>query len=148
MKGLMKEVKETMRAAIFDVFEKMFYVFLESVGDECSDYDMGAAIKFSGAQKGELKILASEGLAKNMVQNLLGLEEKEITERDIEDCIKEAANMICGNYLGRLDQTKVFDLTIPSFSRRPSEAAQDSNVCRLCFDSNGERFGAVITLPD
>ena len=148
MKGLMKEVKETMRAAIFDVFEKMFYVFLESVGDECSDYDMGAAIKFSGAQKGELKILASEGLAKNMVQNLLGLEEKEITERDIEDCIKEAANMICGNYLGRLDQTKVFDLTIPSFLRRPGEAVEGSNVCTLCFDSDGEMFGAVLTLSN
>ena len=142
----MKEVKETMRAAIFDVFEKMFYVFLEPVGDECSDYDIGAVIQYSGAQKGELKILASEGLAKSMVQNLLGLKEEEITDKDIEDCIKEAANMICGNYLGRLDQTKVFDLTIPSFLRRPGEAGAGSNVCRLCFDSDGERFGAVLTL--
>ena len=65
----MKEVKERMMAAIFEVFEKMFYVFLEPVGDDCSEYDMGAAIQFSGAQKGELKILASEGLAKSMVQH-------------------------------------------------------------------------------
>ena len=148
MKELMKEVKETMMAAIFDVFEKMFYVFLEPIGDECSDYDMGAAIQFSGAQNGELKILASEGLAKSMVQNLLGLKVEEITGKHIEDCIKEAANMICGNYLGRLDQTKVFDLTIPSFLRRPSETIEGSNVCRLCFDSDGERFGAVLTLSN
>ncbi len=148
MKELMQEVKETMMAAIFDVLEKMFYVFLEPVEDECSDYDVGAAIQFSGAQKGELKILASEGLAKSMVQNLLGLEGEEITDEDIEDCIKEAANMICGNYLGRHDQTKVFDLSIPSFSRRPSEVAQGRNACRLCFDSDGERFGAVLTLLD
>jgi CheY-specific phosphatase CheX len=144
----MKEVKERMMAAIFEVFEKMFYVFLEPVGDDCSEYDMGAAIQFSGAQKGELKILATEGLAKSMVQNLLGLKGEEITDKHIEDCIKEATNMICGNYLGRLDQTKVFDLTIPSFLRRPGEAIEGSNVCRLCFDSDGERFGAVFTLLD
>jgi CheY-specific phosphatase CheX len=146
MKEIMREVKETLRAAIFDVLEKMFYVFLEPVGDECSGYDMGAAIQFSGAQKGELKILASEGLARSMVQNLLGLKVEEITDKHIEDCIKEAANMICGNFLGRLDKTKVFDLTIPSFLRRPGEAVEGSNVCMLCFDSDGERFGAVLTL--
>jgi len=144
----MKEVKEKLMAAIFDVFEKMFYVFLEPVGDEYSDYDMGAAIQFIGAQKGELKILASEGLARSMVQNLLGLKVEEITNKDIEDCLKEAANMICGNFLGRLDQTKVFDLTIPSFLRRPGDTVQGSNVCTLCFDSDGERFGAVLTLSD
>ena len=148
MKEIMREVKETLRAAIFDVLEKMFYVFLEPVGDECSGYDMGAAIQFSGAQKGELKILASEGLARSMVQNLLGLKVEEITDKHIEDCIKEAANMICGNFLGRLDQTKVFDLTIPSFLRRPGEAVEGSNVCTLCFDSDGEMFGAVLTLSN
>ena len=36
----MKEMKETMRAAIFDVLEKMFYVFLEPVSDQYSDYAM------------------------------------------------------------------------------------------------------------
>ena len=144
----MKEMIETMRVAIFDVLEKMFYIFLEPVNDANSDYAMEASIKFGGALKGELKILASEGLAKSMVQNLLGLKKEEITDKDVEDCIKEAANMICGNYLGRLDQTKVFDLTIPSFLRRPGEAVEGSNVCRFCFDSDGEKFGAVLSLSD
>lgn len=148
MRELMKEMKEIMMAAIFDAFERMFYVFLEPVGDGCSVYDVGAAIKFSGVIKGELKIFASEGLAKNMVQNLLGVEEKEIKEQDIEDCFKEAANIICGNFLGRFDQTKVFDLTMPLFSRLPNETMNERDVCRLYFDSDGERFCAVLTLSD
>jgi len=142
----MKEMKETMRAAIFDVLERMFYVFLEPVDDEFSGYDTGAAIQFSGALKGELKILASEGLAESMVQNLLGIEQKKINEQDVEDCLKEAANIVCGNFLGRLDQSKVFNLSVPSFLRRPGETAKESNACRLCFDSDGERFGVVLTL--
>ena len=142
----MKEMKETMRAAIFDVLEKMFYVFLEPVSDQYSDYAMEASIQFSGAAKGEVRISVSEEMAKIMVRNLLGLDEKEITEQNIEDCIKEAANMICGNFLGRLDSTKVFDLSIPSFSRRVRTDTQGDNVCRLYFDSDGERFGATLTM--
>ncbi|MCX5846832.1 MAG: chemotaxis protein CheX [Deltaproteobacteria bacterium] len=142
----MKEMKETLMVAIFDVFERMFYVFLEPVNDEYSDYAMAATIQFGGALKGEVKIFVSERLAKSMVQNLLGIETEDITEKDIEDCIKEAVNMICGNFLGRLDQTKVFDLSIPSFSQRPGKAAQGENVCMLYFDSDSDGFGTTLTL--
>jgi CheY-specific phosphatase CheX len=144
----MKEMNEIMRAAIFDVFERMYYVFLEPLHDEYSDYAMGSSIKFDGASHGELIILVSEGLAKTMVQNLLGIESKEITEQDIEDCVKEAANMICGSLLGKLDQTKVFDLSIPLFMRRPKGFGQGSKACSLCFDSENGRFGATLSLSE
>ena len=93
-----------------------------------------------------MRISVSDELAKIMVKNLLGLEEKEITEQNIEDCVKEAVNMICGNFLGKLDPTKVFDLSIPSFSRRMGAVAQGDNVYRLYFDSDGERFGATFSM--
>jgi len=144
----MKEMKETMRAAIFDVFERMFYVFLEPLHDEYSDYATGSSIKFGGALNGELIILVSEELAKTMVQNLLGVEKADIKEQDIEDCVKEAANMICGNFLGKLDQTKVFDLGIPSFSQRPAGSMQENNACSLYFDSENGRFGATVLLSN
>lgn len=144
----MQKMKETMRAAIFDVFERMFYVFLEPLHDEYSDYAMGSSIKFDGALHGELIILVSEGLAKTMVQNLLGLEKEKVTEQDIEDCVKEAANMICGNFLGRHDKTILFDLSIPLFSRRPQGAMQGSKACSLYFDSESGRFGATLSLSD
>jgi len=142
----MKEMKEIMMAAIFDVVEKMFYVFLEPVGDEYSDYAMEAAIQFGGDLKGEISILLSDGLAENMVRNFLGLAKGQMTRDDIEDCVKEVANMICGNFLGRLDRTKMFDLSTPSFSRPPRKTGTKGESCRLYFDSDGESFGAVLRL--
>ena len=144
----MKEMKEIMTAAIFDVVEQMFYVFLEPVGDEYSDYAMEAAIQFTGDLKGEMSIFVSDGLAKSMVHNLLGLETRQMTKEDIEDCVKEVANMICGNFLGRLDQTRVFDLSVPSFSQPPRKTVAGSDSCRLYFDSDGESFGAILRLTN
>jgi len=144
----MKEMKEIMMAAIFDVVEQMFYVFLEPVGDEYSDYAMEAAIQFKGDLKGEMSILVSKELAESMVHNLLGLEKGQMTKEDIEDCVKEVANMICGNFLGRLDPTRVFDLSMPSFSKPPRKVVAGSDSCRLYFDSDGENFGAILRLTN
>jgi CheY-specific phosphatase CheX len=148
MRKPMKEMKEIMMAAIFDVVEQMFYVFLEPVGDKYPNYAMEAAIQFNGDLKGEMSIFVSDGLAKSMVHNLLGLEKGLMTKEDIEDCVKEVANMICGNFLGRLDQTRVFDLSIPSFSQPPRKVVAGSDFCRLYFDSDGESFGAVLRLTN
>jgi len=144
----MKEMKEIMTAAIFDVVEKMFYVFLEPVGDEYTEYTIEAAIQFKGGLKGEVSILVSDGLARSMVHNLLGLEKNQMTEEDIEDCVKEVTSMICGNFLWRLDQTRVFDLSIPSFSQPPRKAVAGSDSCRLYFESDGESLGAILRLTN
>lgn len=144
----MKEMKDPMRAAIFDVFERMFYVFLEPINDGCSDYAMESSIQFRGASKGNVRILVSEELAKIMVQNLLGLEKEEITEQNVEDCVKEAANMVCGNFLGKYDQTKVFDLSMPMFLRPPGLLDQERNLCTLSFDSESGRLCVILALLD
>ena len=142
----MKKMQETMTAAIFDVFEKMFYIFLEPINDENVDCDMEASIHFSGALKGEVRVLVSEQLARIMVQNLLGLEKEDIAEKDIEDCIKEAVNMISGNFLGKLDQTKAFDLSTPTFSRSPGNTMPEGNICRFNYDSDGEGLGVILVM--
>jgi len=144
----MKEMNEAMRAAIFDVFERMYYVFFEPFHDEYAEYTMGSSIKFDGPLRGELMILVSEELAKVMVQNLLGIEGEDIKEQDIEDCVKEAANMICGDFLSRLDQTKVFDLSIPLFIRLPGGFREGNRACRLSFDSENGMFGATLSLTE
>ena len=144
----MKEMTEPMRAAIFDVLERMFYVFLEPVNDGFLDYAIEASIQFYGPSKGCVRILVSEELANIMVQNLLGLEKEEITEQNIEDCVKEAVNMVCGNFLGRYDQTKIFDLSMPTFLRPPGLLSQEHNVCALSYDSENGRLCVVLSLMD
>ncbi|MBW2599309.1 MAG: chemotaxis protein CheX [Deltaproteobacteria bacterium] len=163
----MKKIEEMMRLSISEVFEKMFFVFLEPLDDECNEYDMEAAIRFEGSINGEVRVLLSRDIAKTMIQNMLGLKEDEITAQRMEDCSKEAVNMICGNFLGKLDSTKVFKLSIPTFAgggfirpvplgsmnQTPASAGMEStgiepgeNACRMDFDSDGGKVGVIIEI--
>jgi len=144
MKENMKKIAEMLRLSIFEVFEKMFFIFLESSDIDNNEYDMEATIKFNGITDGEVKVLLSSGVIKTMVQNMLDLGEDEIDGQSMEDCSKEAVNMICGNFLGRLDSTKVFNLSIPTFNPGCSEMSLGENVCRMDFDSDGEKVGVII----
>lgn len=152
MKENMKKIEETMRLSIFEVFEKMFYIFLEPLNDESDEYDMDAAIRFKGSMSGEIRILLSMDIVKTMIQNMLGLKEDEITTQRMEDCSKEAVNVICGNFLGKLNSSKVFNLLPAVFGEGSDEKSRDSglseNICRMDFDSDGGRVGIVATLSD
>ncbi|MBU8850144.1 MAG: chemotaxis protein CheX [Desulfobacterales bacterium] len=165
-----KKIEETMRVSIFEVFEKMFYIFLEPLDDESNEYDMEAAISFEGFLSGEVRLLLSMDIANTMIQNMLGLEKDEITRQIIEDCSKEAINMICGNFLGKLDSTKVFKLSIPSFieggsrpgplnsmNQNQSSASAGmnftgietgKNAYKMDFDSDEGRIGVIIAAND
>ena len=69
----MKKIQEMLMNSIFEVFEKMFFVFLEPI-DEDIQYDMMTSIQFSGPTRGEIRAYLSKGVASTMVQNMLGLE--------------------------------------------------------------------------
>ena len=141
----MKKIEATVRVSIFEVFEKMFYIFLEPLDDDRNEYDMEAAIQFEGSISGEVRILLSMDIVKTMIQNMLGLKEDEITTQRMEDCSKEAVNMICGNFLGKLDSTKVFNLSMPVFKEQPGDLEFMENACRMDFvDSDGGRVGVII----
>lgn len=143
MRESMKKIEEMMRLSISEVFEKMFFLFLEPLNDESNEYDMEAAIRFEGFPGGEIRLLLSMDMAKAMIQNMLGLEKDEITTQKMEDCSKEAVNMICGNFLGKFDSTKVFKLTIPSFRLETASIDPGKNACRMDFDSDEGSVGVI-----
>lgn len=125
----METMKQMMEISIFEVFEKMFFIFLEHSGDENNHYDHEASINFSGTVRGEVQLFISSRLARAMVVNMLGVEEGEVTEQDIEDCSKEAVNMVCGNFLGKLNNDQQsFDLTIPLYHQPPFGITADSKT--------------------
>lgn len=167
MKENMKKIEETMRLSISEVFEKMFYIFLEPLDDESDEYNMEAAIRFEGSMSGEIRILLSREIAKAMIQNMLNIEEDKITGHSMEDCLKEAVNMICGNFLSKFDSTEVFNLSIPVFSEnnlpllslkkegmgglsdeKSGDSGLSENICRMDFDSDSGSVGIVATLSD
>ncbi|PXF55190.1 MAG: hypothetical protein C4B57_04565 [Deltaproteobacteria bacterium] len=143
MKENMEKIRETMTPSIFEVFEKMFYIFLEPLDIRYDEYDMEATISFDGTISGDVKVLLSRSIVKAMVQNMLGLKEDEITGQDMEDCSKEAVNMICGSFLSRLDSTKVFNLSSPSF-KEPGDLESGEDICRMDFDSDNGKIGVIV----
>ena len=136
-----KKIHDLLMNAIFEVFEKMFFVFLEPADEEIS-YEMISSIEFLGPVKGDIRVYFSYGVAETMVRNMLGIDNSEITDRLIEDCTKEAVNMISGNFLHKYDSSKVFDLSIPEFEKKKSTFASQENkadktVWNLVFESEG-----------
>jgi len=151
MKEDMPTIKNVLTAATFETFERMFYIFLEPI-EQIEDCDVGAAVQFNGHLNGQLKIIFSRKLPAAMVKNLLSCEEHEVTEKQVEDCIKEAANVICGNFLTRLDNRKTFDLSLPVFyggsAQMPAATSAQNSICRLHFDSEFGTLGVLMTLSD
>jgi CheY-specific phosphatase CheX len=144
----MQKIKKTLMTSIFEVFEKMFYVFLEPVDNNVWDHHSMVSIHFSGPMKGGLRACFSQGLADAMVQNMLNIDESEITDRLREDCLKESVNMICGNFLRNIDSSKVFDLSLPvreSGTNETGNAASgpSEQKLRLNFTSSSGMLGII-----
>ena len=141
-----KKIQELLMNSIFDVFEKMFFVFLEPFNEDIQ-YDMMTSIHFSGPMKGDIKAYLSRGVAAVMVQNMLGLEPKEVTDKTMEDCAKEALNMIAGSFLNKLDPANVFDLSIPEFEKKSGKFIKESHATlSLSFDSDDQYMGITMDL--
>jgi len=148
MKENMEKIIEMTSLSISEVFEKMFYIFLEPSDDENDGYDMEAVIGFEGPVRGEIRMLISRNIVKKMVLNMLNLKEDEVTRHNIEDCSKEAVNMIAGNLFGKLDGSKKFHLSIPTFKAECSGLSSGKDTCRMDFDSDSGNVGVAVTLSE
>ena len=142
----MENVKEILAASIFEVFERMFFIFLEP-GGPAPIPDCEAAIRFDGPRRGTMRILFTRPVARLMVRNLLGLDNGAVTEPHVADCVKEAANMGCGNFLVHLDATKTFTMTLPEFSARPGQPPDDRRgVVSFDFDCDAGKMRVELTM--
>jgi len=145
-RGITVNVKETLAESIFEVFERMFFIFLEP-GGRSPVHDYEAAIRFDGPHRGQIRILFTRPVARLMVRNMLGLENGAVTEQHVADCVKEAANMVCGNFLVNLEASKKFAMSLPAFSERPGPPpAASEGVVVLDFDCEAGRMGVILTL--
>lgn len=114
-----KTIQEMLTRAIFEVFEKMYYIFSEPLRGDGGNYQMKSTINFRGSTCGSIQMLLSRGIAETMAQNMLNLQKDEVDLPIMADCVKESLNMICGNFVRKLDPDRVFDLSIPIFETIP-----------------------------
>ena len=145
-----KKIKEILTTAIFEVFEKMFYVFSEPLQSEGENYQMKSTINFRGPVSGEIHIFLNRPIAEMMVMNLLGLDEGEISESIMADCSKESINMICGNFLRKLDPDRVFHLSIPTFEMISGDLhrgqEEKDQELKLTFATDNGNMTVVMTV--
>ncbi len=149
---VMGKMREMITTSTFEVFEKMFFNFLEPVEKRAIAYDMAAEIQFKGPFEGAMKMYLSDGLVSSMVQNMLSLSDEEITDSMREDCAREAINMVCGNMLRNYDSSQVFNLSIPTVHKNnQGDLMQifpepEANLWQAVFDSDGETVGILLQI--
>ena len=145
----MEEIRLKLTEAIFEVFEKMLFVFLEPTDESGTNFEMVASIHYydDADMKGDCRLSVSRELAATMAQNLIGFNEQDITAKCAEDCVKETVNMICGNFLSKFDNSRVFHLSIPELADYLSEEAVDKEgLYRLDFNSDYGKIGVFMKM--
>jgi len=147
----MERIKKTLTVSIFEVFEKMFYVFLEPASENGGKYELTVSIDFSGPVEGLILVHFSRSMAEAMAQNMLNMDRRELNEKLVEDCLKESVNMICGNFLRKLDPEKVFELSIPTLRAYPETTGRpipfpSEDALELSFKSDDKTMGVVIAI--
>ena len=139
-----KHDRSLMKDAISEVLETMFFVFV--------DFDDGLAVRqlgecesqisLSGGEGSvDISLMASQEFARMISANLLGVEENEVTSDDLEDTMKEFANMVGGNFKVRIDSSNQWELGIPHF--RLLAAAEGSSGSGVVFSCFGRPMGEV-----
>jgi len=136
----------------FEVYEKMFFIFLEPVERKDIAYDMSTEITFKGPVEGSMKMYLSDGLVSCMVQNMLSISDEEVSDSMREDCAREATNMVCGNLLRNYDSSQVFNLSIPTCLNNSSgikmldHTESQGEFWQAVFDSEGETLGILLQM--
>ncbi len=128
---------------ISDIVETLAMMGLE-VAHEFRDFvpDFIGHIDFEGTVRGRLFIECTDEFADTLAENLLGLESSELDESHKWDAIGELLNVICGNLVTELfDSKNSFTLSVPQVSVIDSGAnsgegqllMRDSQYCAECF---------------
>ncbi|NPU84702.1 MAG: hypothetical protein HPY65_09465 [Syntrophaceae bacterium] len=141
MKERYGEIEQQLIKAIFDVFEKMYYLYLEPLNGEEVTHEWQASIGFKGILNGRFEALFSEEIATAMVENSLVLDGEEVTDALRDDCLKECVNMICGSFLRLVDSDRIAHLSLPSCSKTktalPPGTGEEAGKILLRFEVDG-----------
>jgi CheY-specific phosphatase CheX len=134
-----EKLRQNLMRAVFEVFEKMYYIFLEPVEKEVARKDFSAVeIGFSGDISGRIIARFPHELSMIMAENALGMDDKEISEQILADCRKECLNMLCGNFLQKHDADKLFQMTLPKVVDGKGGSEPDGRIQIQKLDLNFE----------
>jgi hypothetical protein len=129
---------------ISEVLETMFFVYVDFEGLngpsflQCCE----TAISLSdGRQELDLCFRFGEPFARMITANFLGTAEDLLQAEELQDCMKELANMVGGNYLRTVEGAD-WRLGIPRYCSVSAEDERDCWQLPLCHE--GDRVGTVL----
>ena len=129
--------QDALQSAVIEVCENAYFVFVEPCdapqfsalveqvraekGRGPSGRWLNASVAFHGASTGEVEVVLPERLGTWLVVSLLGLPpDAVLKDNQLLDGVGEFANMVCGAWLSKANQTASFTLDMPKVSRMPA----------------------------
>lgn len=137
--------KKHLNAAAVEVFGTMYYTPVELLPElpeekswQVESKYVKTAIGYLGPLAASLCFYFPRSLAISIAGGFLGIDEEAISDPQLTDTMREAANMIVGNFLGRIDSEGACTLGIPvaevidGFS--PAQVRQDGELVAFISD--------------
>ena len=113
-----------MRSAISDVMETMFFTMLEFDGTHPDDWHafcQSNIIVTDRDQEVRFHFQASEPFAKSLTANLTGAVEETVAPEELEDTMRELANMVAGNIIAQTPEHE-WSLGLPTIGAEAPES--------------------------
>jgi len=149
---------KAMKKAISEVMDKMFFMPVQvneksgALSDwfTCEEPIVGATLDFTGPKMGFSYFLIPAGFAKEISANFLGSSEDSISDKQEQDTLKEALNMIVGFMFSQLENG--FKIGIPQYIKESDFIARhfegDYNVSfSIETNNNFIAAGLIINSP-
>jgi CheY-specific phosphatase CheX len=136
-----------MTAAISEVLETMFFTIIETGEENPGNWHFFCQSSISltsPEQQLELLFRTTEPFARSITANLLGRPEEEVMPEEMEDALKEVANMVGGNFAARVEESDL-RLGIPGFRKLSGgETGSENAIGSLPLFTDGEPAGMVL----
>uniref|UniRef100_A0A7C3UXB6 Chemotaxis protein CheX n=1 Tax=Desulfobacca acetoxidans TaxID=60893 RepID=A0A7C3UXB6_9BACT len=111
---------ESLKAATFEVLETMFFLFPENLEEAATLFHgpgLRAWVPVEGPKNFRVGLTVPLPLAQEMAANFLGLEKDRVTPENLEDVVKETANMVAGSFFIKEQVPRDFNLKPPEAIR-------------------------------
>jgi CheY-specific phosphatase CheX len=135
------DVQQIFLESASEVLETMFFT---GVADENGEEDaaslISAELKFHGSPSGRFGVRMPISTGRLIAASFMGLDESEISERQVADVVCELSNMFCGSVLSRIEAGARFELSHPEIDTQNADWRQLPNAMGYTF---GIEEGAV-----
>ncbi len=141
------EWQPVLKDVISEVLETMFFSIVDFTEGECgtADFDYATQISLINHESRlEILVQFKNDFARTITANLLGIDEEEVSEDDLQDSLRELANMVGGGYHARI-LSKHWQLGIPlAWKTEPIEGKSGNSITGLILECFGEALGSAV----